>query len=99
MTVTVVAEPLIAVFSVAVTVAVPRFSEIELSFSDSVAVPSSSTMVPVPVAMPSVALVGLLSVTSNVSDCSASPSFVISTVNVLLVSPAAKASGVELTAV
>ena len=60
------------------------------STSLAVGVASSSVIVPVPVAVPSVALFGLLSVTLTVSSVSSTSSPVTVTRTVLLVSPAAK---------
>ena len=78
------------------TVAVPPFSEMDDGPTDSVTVggPSSSVMVPVPVARVEerTALAGLLRVTRTVSWNSSPPSPMTVTVIVLLVSPAAKVS-------
>ncbi len=90
----VVALDVVPPLSVAVTSAVPPFSEIESSSSDSVTVgaSSSSVIVPVPTAVPMLALVAPLSVSFTVSFGSSCVSPVTDTVIVLLVSFAANVS-------
>ncbi len=70
--------------------ALPSFNDTSLMLR--VGVASSSVIVPVPTAAPSVALVGLVSVTVNVSLASSSRSPFTSTVTVWLVSPGANVS-------
>ena len=93
--VTVVAALDVPPLSAAVTSAMPLFSEIDESSSDSVTVggSSSSVIVPTPVtADPSVALLGLLSVSRTVSFGSSCVSPFTFTVIVSLVSPALNVS-------
>ena len=87
--------------SVADTVVEPPFSEIESSATASVTVgaASSSVIVPVPVPLPIVAPEALPSVTTTVSFGSSVVSPVTDTVIVSLVSPAAKVSVPEASAV
>ena len=87
--------------SVADTVVAPPFSGIESSATASVTVgaASSSVIVPVPEAVPTVAPAALPSVTTTVSSGSSVVSPVTDTVIVLLVSPAAKVSVPEASAV
>ena len=76
-----------------VSVAEPLFPSATLGESiDSVGVPSSSVIVPVPLAVEIVAFVGLLRVTTTVSFDSSSVSPVTDTSKVRLVVPAAKVS-------
>ena len=81
-----------AELSVADTVAVPAFSEMEVGVTAraTVGVASSSVMVPVPVAVPSVALTGPLSFTTTVSFASSIASPVTETSTFARVTPAAK---------
>ena len=87
--------------SVADTVVVPPFSEIESSASASVTVgaASSSVIVPVPVPVPTVAPEALPRATTTVSSGSSVASPVTDTVMLLLVSPTAKVSVPEASAV
>ena len=83
-------------FIVAVTVVEPPVSAMVASASViakvTACVPSLSRMVPTPIAVPSVALVGLLSCTRTVSSASSVVSGRMETVTSLLVSLAAKVS-------
>ena len=66
---------------------------------DTVGVPSSSVIVPVPVAVETAAFAALLSVTTTVSSASSVVSPVTDTLKVWLVAPAAKVSVPPVTAV
>ena len=92
-----------ALLSAADTVAVPPFSEIELSSSesDTVGASSSSVIVPVPIPtfVPIIALDGLLSFTTMVSFCSSTVSPAIVTLISFSVSPTANVNVLPVNAV